>query len=181
MNKKAFLGYVKVSLITVAAMLAVYFICSLMVQRTVVSGDSMYPTLMDDEGILVNKLAYINEDIDRFDVVIFTHYNNKLEKEVYYVKRVIGLPGESILIDNGAIYINGELLEEYYGYYDTDLPSYSGIAEETINIGEDEYFVLGDNRNNSEDSRSFGCVSEEVVTGKVAFRIFPLSRIGKVR
>ncbi len=181
MDKKALWGYVKASVITILVMLMIYIVFSIMFKKTVINGDSMYPTLLDNENVLVSKLAYKSEEIQRFDVVVFKQYNENLEKEVYYVKRVIALPGETIMMENNAIYLNGEKLEEYYGYFDMDLPDFSGIAKEYTTVGEGEYFVLGDNRNNSEDSRNFGCIDEECIVGKVAFRIFPLSRIGKVR
>ncbi len=181
MDKKTFWEYMKISVITVVVMILILILISCVAQRTVVNGDSMYPTLENNESVIVNKLAYKFEEIERFDVVIFPHYNEKKSEEIFYVKRVIGMPGEIIRIENGNIYINDEQLEEYYGYYDMDLPFFEGVAQDDYYIGEDEYFVIGDNRNNSEDSRTFGCISEDIITGKAAFRIYPFSRIGKIR
>lgn len=173
--------YVKSMVFTVIAMLAIYIILSFVGQRTVVSGNSMYPRLKNDDNILVNKLAYKVGDVERFDVVIFPHYNETMQEEVYYVKRIIGLPGEMVRVDKGLIYINGELLTEYYGCYDDDLPYYNGLAGEEIYVGEDEYFVLGDNRNNSEDSRTFGCIKKDDLTGKAFLKIYPFSDISFVK
>ena len=181
MRKSNIWEYVKSMGFTVIAMIAIYIILSFVGQRTVVSGNSMYPRLRDNDNILVNKLAYKLGDVERFDVVIFPHYNETMQKEVYYVKRVIGLPGEMVRIDKGLIYINGELLTEYYGCYDDDLPYYNGIAGEEIYVGEDEYFVLGDNRNNSEASRTFGCIKKDDLTGQAFVKIYPFSDISWVK
>lgn len=161
--------YIRLAVYTIICLIVVYFVLSFIVQRTVVNGDSMYPALNDGESLMVNKLAYKLGEVERFDVVVFPHYNETKGEEVYYIKRVIGMPGELIQIDNGLIYINGELLSESYGYYDKDLPYYNGIAEEEFYIGEDEYFVLGDNRNNSDDSRTIGCVNKDIIIGEAVY------------
>lgn len=181
MEKTNIWEYVKSMVFTVIAMVVIYIILSFVGQRTVVSGNSMYPRLKNNDNILVNKLAYKVGDVERFDVVIFPHYNEAIGKEVFYVKRVIGLPGEMVRVDKGLIYINGELLTEYYGCYDEELPYYNGIAGEEIYVGEDEYFVLGDNRNNSEDSRTFGCIKKDDLTGKAFLKVYPFSDISYVK
>ena len=117
-------------------------------QRTLVNGVSMEDTLQDGDNLLVDKISYRFHDPERFDVIVFkyTHKDN-----TYYVKRIIGLPGETVQIDNaGNIYINGKEIEEHYGFETIKDP---GIAANPITLGEDEFFVLGDNRNNSADSR----------------------------
>ncbi len=166
MDKGVLWDYVKAAIYTIIALIVIFIILSYVGQRTEVTGNSMYPTLENGDSVWVNKLAYKTGEIERFDVVIFPHYNESLGEEIYYIKRVIGMPDERIRIKDGLIYINDELLEESYGYYDKDMPYYNGLAEDEIYIGEGEYFVLGDNRNNSEDSRMIGCVSEDIIIGE---------------
>ena len=167
MDKKNVLWeYIRVAIWTIAALIGAFIILSFVGQRTEVNGASMYPTLESGDSVWVNKLAYKVGDIERYDVVIFPYYNKSLGKEVYYIKRIIGMPGELIQIQDGVIYIDGEQITESYGYYDKDYPYYNGIAAEEMYIGENEYFVLGDNRNNSEDSRSIGCITKDMIIGE---------------
>ncbi|MCD7818733.1 MAG: signal peptidase I [Lachnospiraceae bacterium] len=144
-------------------------------QRTVVDGSSMNDTLTDGDNLIVEKLSYRFGDPQRFDIIVFRPYEDSNE---YYIKRIIGLPGETVRIDeDGVIYINGEVLEEDYGKAVIENP---GRAAEEITLGEDEYFVLGDNRNNSTDSRTekVGNVSRDSIVGKAWVRIWPLGSIG---
>lgn len=164
--------------------LAVWFIITFVGQRTEVSGSSMYDTLEDGDNLWINKLAYRFGDPKRFDIVVFPFHDEYTSdgKSVFYIKRIIGLPGEKIRIgEDGTIYINDEPLEESYGY-ETISPSMIGRAGENIILGEDEYFVMGDNRNDSKDSRfeEVGNIQKEELEGKAAFRIWPLSKFGKV-
>lgn len=150
----------------------VYIIATLIVtyvgQRTIVDGSSMENTLQDGDNLIVNKLTYVFDEPERFDIIIF-HYSENVE----YIKRIIGLPGETIQIVDGTIYINGEILEESYG---KEKMMYDGIAAAEIELGEDEYFVLGDNRNHSKDSRDalVGKVNKSQIVGKALIRIWPL-------
>lgn len=158
--------------------LVVWFIITFVGQRTEVSGSSMYDTLEDGDNLWINKLAYRFHDPERFDIVVFPYQDSS----VYYIKRIIGLPGETVRIEeDGTIYINDEPLEENYGY-ETISPSMIGRAGEDIVLGEDEYFVMGDNRNDSKDSRfeEVGNIHRDELEGKAAFRIWPLSKFGKV-
>ena len=144
-------------------------------QRTRVQGDSMRPTLHDGDNLIVDKLSYRFQDPQRFDIIVFP-YEHK--KKTYYIKRIIGMPGERVRIDqDGIIYINGEVLEEYYG---SEVMRSPGRAVTEITLGEDEYFVLGDNRNNSSDSRdpSVGNIHRDRIIGKAWIRIWPFSDIG---
>ena len=152
----------------------------------------MESTLQDKDNILVEKLSYRFGDPKRFDIVIFYHFfddefaedgekvvHDKTDEESYdfYVKRIIGLPGETVQIVGETIYINGEPLEENYG---KDPITYEGVAEEPIKLGEDEYFVLGDNREVSQDSRyeEVGNIKKDLIVGKAWLRLYPLKKIG---
>ncbi|MDD2957986.1 MAG: signal peptidase I [Lachnospiraceae bacterium] len=160
-------------IILVLTFLVVHFIG----QGTEVSGNSMRPTLEDGDKLVVDKISYRFINPGRFDVVVFPF---QYKKDTYYIKRIIGLPGETVQIIEGQIYINSTVLQENYG---NETIEKSGLASGPITLGEDEYFVLGDNRNNSSDSRepSVGNIRREAIVGKALFRIWPLSRFGLVR
>ncbi len=156
--------------------LLIFIINTYVGERTKVSGDSMNDTLSDGDNLWISKLAYETGDPERFDIVVFPYQDS----ETYYVKRVIGLPGETIGIDHrGNIYINGEILEENYGNAVID-EDHIGRASEQITLGDDEYFVMGDNRNNSMDSRdeSVGNISRSDIKGKAVFRLYPFDKFG---
>lgn len=135
---------------------------------TTVIGNSMEPALYNGQEILINKFSYKLSSPKREDVIVFLPNGN--ENTHYYVKRVIGLPGETIQIKEGRIYINGHLYEEDDSY---DEIADAGIAESEIVLGSTEYFVLGDNRNSSEDSRSgnIGPIDRKVIIGKAWFHM----------
>ncbi len=150
-----------------------YFILHFVGQRTMVDGMSMYPTLEDGDNLIVEKLSYRFGDPQRFDIIVFPY-----DDHTYYIKRIIGLPGETVQIDEeGTIYIDGEVLEEDYG---AEVISNPGRAAEPVQLGEDEYFVMGDNRNNSKDSRTqeVGNIHREDIVGRAWVRIWPLDEIG---
>lgn len=158
------------------------YVCAIIVpthviQRTIVDGPSMENTLYDGENVLVEKFLYKHKGLERFDVVVFYPYGR--EHSDYYVKRVIGLPGETVQIIGNDIYINGELLEENYGKDEITNP---GIAKEPITLSDDEIFVLGDNREISLDSRyeEVGPVPLDYIGGKVVLRIYPLNKFGTI-
>ena len=113
--------------------------------RTVVDGQSMEPTLQDGNNLIVDKLSYRFRDPKRYEIIVFPY---KYEENTYYIKRIIGLPGETVQVKNGEVYIDGEILGEDYG---AEAMEDAGIASEPIELGTDEYFVLGDNRNHSSD------------------------------
>ena len=142
-------------------------------QRTVVNGVSMQPTLSDGDNLIVDKLSYRFHDPDRFDIIVFPQEDGR-----YFIKRIIGLPGESVRIDeDGFIYINGEKLQESYG---KEVMRDPGLAKDGIQLGADEYFVLGDNRNDSMDSRmaEVGPIVGERIIGRAWLRIYPFDQIG---
>ena len=133
--------------------------------RTVyMAGPSMEPELHDGEQYIVNKMIYMIGEPERYDVVVFRQVED--QGEYYSVKRVIGLPGETVLIQNGQIYINGNPLSD--NPIDTYINTV-GVADEGLTLGEDEYFVMGDNANNSEDSRypSVGNLKKNEMIGRV--------------
>lgn len=144
-------------------------------QQIEVSGSSMENTLHNEDHLILEKITYEISQPKRYDIVVFRPYSD--EKDTFYIKRVIGLPGETVQIKDSHIYINDTLLEEDYG----NSPMLdAGIAEEPVVLGEDEYFLLGDNRNNSKDSRdeSVGPVKRSAIMGRAWVRIWPLDKIG---
>lgn len=149
----------------------------------VINGDSMKPALSDGDIVIIDKVTYRSEDIERYDMVAFKY---KYDNSQLYIKRVIGMPGETIYMDDNKIYIRNEetgefeQLKEYYGYYNGE-NKYPDC--EPITLGADEYFVLGDNRNDSEDSRSsgIGAVERELIVGIACFRVFPFNGIGSLK
>lgn len=153
-----------------------YLIVTFVGQRTVVSGSSMTPTLEHKDNLIVDKISYRFQDPKRFDVVVFDYQDGR-----YFIKRIIGLPGETVQIINGNVYINNVLLEE--DIYGSESIVYAGRAAQPIVIGPDEYFVLGDNRNGSKDSRveEVGNVKQSQIQGKALLRIWPLNKIGFVK
>lgn len=173
-RKREFLGFI---IYICIAMLCGYLIVHFVGQRTVVDGSSMETTLQDGDNLIINKLSYKFSDPKRFDIIVFPY---QYEKDTFYIKRIIGLPGEEVYIDKeGTIYINGEVLDEQYG---AEIIQNGGLASSPITLGEDEYFVLGDNRNRSEDSR-FEDVAEicrDDIIGEAWLRIYPFSNMGSV-
>ena len=134
-------------------------------------------TLNNGDNLIVEKISYKFSDPDRFDIVVFYPFGKKAKE--YYIKRVIGLPGEHVCIKDSTIYIDGEVLEENYG---KDLVRYAGIAENGITLGEDEYFLMGDNRLESFDSRypEIGPVSKDKIAGRAVLRIYPFKQFGSL-
>src|SRR5690554_6649277 len=143
-------------------------------QHIEVNGRSMETTLNDKDHLILEKLSYRFNQPARFDIIVFRPFDTEEEKNTYFIKRVIGLPGETIQIEDGHIYVNGELLQEDYG---NEAMKYAGIASDEIVLESDEYFLLGDNRNNSSDSRSsdIGPVSRDAIIGRAWARIWPLA------
>lgn len=145
-------------------------------QRTEVSVSSMETTLSDKDQLIVDKMTYRFRDPKRYDIVVFPY---QYQDNTYYIKRIIGLPGETVQILSGMVYIDGMRLDEHYGNEVMENP---GIAEEPLTLGEDEYFVLGDNRNNSSDSRAsdVGLIHRKDLIGRAWIRVWPLSQIGVI-
>ena len=139
------------------------------------SGDSMRPAVLDGDIVLVNRMIYDASKPKRGDIIVFKPNGNENARS--YIKRIIGLPGETVQIVGSDIFINGQILEEDYGL---EPIQYANRASEPITLGEDEYFVLGDNRNDSSDSRdpAVGNVKRSQIVGKAWLRIWPLNKIG---
>ena len=136
------------SLYLLVVLVLTFLVVTYVGQRTQVIGSSMEPMLSDGDNLIVDKISYRFQDPQRFDIIVFPF---QYEENTYYIKRIIGLPGETVYIDeNGQIFINDVLLKESYG---KEVILDSGRAYEPITLGIDEYFVMGDNRNNSSDSR----------------------------
>jgi len=154
---------------------AAYLIVTYVGQRTQVSGSSMETTLSDGDHLIVDKISYRFSEPERFDIIVFPF---QYDTDTYYIKRIIGMPGETVQIDDdGNIYIDGEILEEAYG---REVILNPGRAEDPIQLGADEYFVMGDNRNNSSDSRdpSVGNIHRNDIIGRAFIRIWPTSKFG---
>ena len=143
--------------------------------RIEMNGSSMKPVLESGDVVLINRLSYDVGKPVRFDVVVFER-----EEQQPGIKRIIGLPGETVQIKNGSVYINGELLKAENGLAEATI---SGAAEYPVELGDDEYFLLGDNRESSEDSRfsGIGNIKRENLIGRVWLRFQPFSRLGFVR
>ena len=149
----------------VSAFLAVVLVYCIGMKTSVI-GSSMEPCLYNGQEIFLNRLVYRLSSPKVGDVVVFQPNGN--EKAHFYVKRVVAVPGDDVQIKGGILYVNGETQEDYFN----DKIAEPGLAENEIELGNDEYFVIGDNCNNSEDSRSanIGPVKEEDIIGKVWFR-----------
>lgn len=177
MFKKFFIfiwEFVKVAAISLAIIIPVrYFL----IQPFYVKGASMEPNFHDREYLIIDELSYRFKAAHRGDVIVFRY---PLDPQEYFIKRIIGLPGESVQVNNGQVYIynneqpEGFIIDEHY--LPADLKTYSA-NEAKITLGPEEYFVLGDNRNASKDSRIFGTLNKSFVTGRVMFRGFPFNEI----
>ena len=167
--------YTKIVAIILFAMVFARIINAYIVQETIVNGSSMNPTLESSDKVLIDKIIYKIDKLNRYDIVVFDYHHSSV-----YVKRIIGLPGERITIRKGRVYVNGKILKDDPRIKDT--MHYAGIARDGVELGKDEYFVLGDNRNNSYDSRyeEVGVVNKSSMIGKVWIRIFPILKFGAV-
>lgn len=160
-----------------AVIFLAFFIVYYCVEKTNVIGNSMENTLAANDPIIINKFIYKVSDPKRFDIIVFKQSGK--EHSFYNIKRIIGLPGETIYIKDGDIYIDNIIVKDI-SIVD-DMINF-GLASEELTLEDNEYFVLGDNRNNSEDSRfaSIGNITRDEIIGKAALRLSPFNFISKL-
>jgi signal peptidase I len=156
------------------AVLFCFFLITFVAQAFRVQGTSMLPLLHDGERIIVNKFVYRFHPIERGDVVVFWYPR---DPSVSFIKRVIGLPGDTVEIRHGSLYVNGRLTAEPY----VNVQYRDDETRPPVQVGKGHYFVLGDHRNSSNDSRSWGEVPEKYVYGKAYLRFWPLSQMGRIQ
>lgn len=176
--KRVFKEILSTSLYLLVVLCLTYLVITFVGQRTEVSGESMETTLSNGDNLIVDKITYRFREPKRFDIIVFPF---RYAEETYYIKRIIGMPGETVRIDGeGNIYIDGEILPESYG---REIIRNPGIASQDIVLEEDEYFVMGDNRNNSSDSRDpvVGNIHRDDIIGRAWIRIWPLDKFGILR
>jgi len=153
------------------AVIFVFLIFNFVGQKTNVVGKSMEPTLFDGDQLVIDKLSYRFGEVERFDIIVFPY-----EPKLYYIKRVIALPGETVSIVDGEVLVNDEVIDDEFGFdiimnYGNNLP---------LTVPDNEYFVMGDNRNKSSDSRytDVGTIDKEDIIGKAIVRIWPFDNFG---
>ena len=180
-KKRINYNMIKEAFVWAAELVLAFFIAGLLVVNFGVMisnvGQSMEPTIASGDRVLTNRLVYKLAQPKRGDLVVFKPNGN--ENSHYYIKRVVGLPGETIQIKDGFIYIDGEVLIESIKL---DKLEYAGTAEEEIKLGEDEFFVLGDNRNASEDSRNaeIGNIKKKDIESRVWFNTTIGKNFGRI-
>ncbi len=173
-------GSVKGFLVRLASCVVIAFLVALLITKfvanhTTVEGSSMDPCLQDGDELLVEKISYLVGEPERFDVIVFEQ-----SEDVNYVKRVIGLPGETVQIKDEKIYVNDRAV---FDEHRKERMKSAGIAKDKITLGADEYFVLGDNRNASKDSRdeTVGLVKKKQIRGKAWIRVLPSEKFGEIQ
>ena len=171
--KDKFIKLIKELYPYVLIIIIVVIIRTFIITPVIVSGDSMLPNLKDKELLLVRKIGYNKDQINRFDIVVIKDGNEEI------IKRIIGLPGEHISYKNNKLYVNDNLVEENYKFRDTKDFNLEEICTCT-SIPEGKYLVLGDNRPISKDSRQIGLIDESDIIGKASFRIWPITKIGNI-
>ncbi len=149
------------------------FIVIFVIQPVKVEGTSMQPRLVDQERIFVNRFIYRFKDIHRGDVVVFWYPRDRSKS---FIKRIVGVPGDAVEIQNGTVYVNGARV--YEPYLDPEFRDEKSFRKVIVPPG--QYFVLGDHRNSSNDSRSWGFVARQLIYGKAIFSYWPVSRVGIV-
>ena len=176
---KKTLDYIWDFLESITFALGIFVVVYLFLFRpSVVFGMSSYPTIKPEEKVISEKISYYLHALNRGDFVILQSPKNS---EVDFIKRIVGLSGEKLRISNGKVFINGGLLDESYLYEGTFTAPESYLAEnsETL-IPDGHFFVMGDNREHSSDSREFGPVSQDNIVGRVLYRFWPIDRIGTI-
>ncbi|MCR5301674.1 MAG: signal peptidase I [Lachnospiraceae bacterium] len=165
-------GILKIGLFVLAVLIVSFILSEYVVERARVTNHSMESTLESDDGILIDKITYRFREPERFDIIVFKQTGTGEE----LVKRVIGLPFETVQIVDGKFLIDGEPIDDVKG---VDAPEYAGLAQSPVELSAGEYFVVGDNREESIDSRyeQVGIVTSTRITGRVFMRIIPFSKI----
>ncbi len=168
MKKEIIIWIVEIILVILLA----HIVTSYGVEKTTVVGTSMENTLFNGDKLIINKMVYRFTSPKRFDIIVFK--NSGKEHNYYTIRRVIGLPGETVQIIDGKVYINGSELKEEIN---VEKMASGGLAKESITLEENEYFVLGDNRNGSEDSRfgNIGNIKKDSIVGKAWLRLNPFN------
>lgn len=162
---------------TVVFVLAVTVLFDLAIPRSLVDGHSMEPTFYGEDRLVVSRVHYLLSQPARGDIVVFNSLRpSEAARGVMLIKRIVGLPGDSVVIRDRQVHINGEALDEPY----IKEPCGRRCRDDEWTLDADEYFVMGDNRNNSNDSRAFGPVPLHHIVGEVIFRYFPLHAIGLI-
>ena len=167
---------INTALIVFAAIVLGYGLITFCVQTVYMTGSSMESVISDGDELILNKMAYKASKIRRYDIVAI----KKIGSDDYYdIKRVIGLPGDSISVVAGRLVINGKHTNDDLPFSYINTP---GVLDETIKLGDEEYFVIGDNTSNSEDSRyiNYGNVQKSEIKGKITYRIYPKEKRGKI-
>lgn len=161
-------------IIALAAYVIILFTC----ERTNINGNSMQPVLCNGDNVMINRFSYAYTSPKRYDVIAFKTSGTGFNK--IYIKRVIGVPGDKVAIIDGKVYINDkQLADDVF----TDNILTAGLAANSLTLGKDEYFVLGDNRNNSEDSRfaNIGIVRKSNIIGSAWLITSPVNRFGFIK
>lgn len=173
MTKEKIMKIVKDLIPYLIIVIVVVLIRSFLVTPAVVDGDSMLPNLQDNNVIILNKLDYRLNKIKRFDIVVINYNGEKL------IKRIIGLPGEHVEYKNEKLYVDGKLINENFNHSKTSDFKLESIG--FLTIPGDKYFVVGDNRLVSNDSRNIGLIDKKDILGSVSLRIFPITKLGLVK
>ena len=170
-KKNSFLEFIKILVISLAI---VFPIRAYVAQPFIVEGDSMEPNFSDGDYLIIDEISYRFKEPQRGDVIIF---RPPIRQQIFFIKRIVGLPGEMVKIEGGKIILSGNdskrivLDEEYL------LGGIKTVPDVFLKLSEDEYFVLGDNRERSSDSRQWGALKKDNITGRVLLRLWPLSKI----
>lgn len=172
-----FLDFIETIVIALAIFVVIY---RFLLQPHQVKGNSMFDNFHDGEYLLTDKISYRFNQPTRDEVIVFKAPKNE---DYDYIKRIIGMPGDKVMVKDGFVYINGQKLDES-GYLDSRIKTLGGsFASEgvVITVPENAYFVMGDNRNNSSDSREWGIVPSGNIVGKAWVRYWPLNEIGTIK
>lgn len=161
---------------TIIFVVVVTVLFDMAIPRSLVDGNSMQNTFQDSERLIVSRLHYLATPPDRGDIIVFNSVDPN-SPNVMLIKRVIGLPGETVEFIDTQVYVDGVLLPE--PYIREDCTEFR-CPDDAFELGPDEYFVMGDNRNNSQDSRRLGAIPIDHIVGRVVFRYWPLERIGLI-